>query len=155
MPLDELLLDNEPFFAEVARLLSQGHRVTLRAWGDSMFPFIAGGKDSVVLSKSKDIGVGDIVLAALPDNRYVLHRVYRMQGDGFVLMGDGNLQATERCGKKHVQGKVVRILRGGRPVDCTSKAAHRKAAVWRWLLPVRRYLLFALRKFLLPNNRFL
>ena len=153
MSPDELLLDNEPFFAEVVRLLSQGHRVTIRAQGNSMFPFIVGGRDSVVLCRSKDIGVGDIVLARLPDGRYVLHRVYRVEGDGFVLMGDGNLQVTERCGKDRVLGKAVRILRGNRTVDCTSRSAHRKAALWRQLLPVRRYLLYALRLCLKRNDR--
>ena len=142
---DELLLANEPFFTEVAYMLSQGRCVTIRAKGDSMFPFIVGGRDRVVLAKSNDIGVGDIVLARLPGGRYVLHRVYRVEGDGFVLMGDGNLQATERCRKEHVQGKAVRIIRDDRFVDCVSPGEHRKAAVWRWLLPLRRYLLRALR----------
>ena len=140
-----MLLDNGLFFAEVARLLSQGHCVTIRAQGNSMFPFITGGRDSVVLCRSKTVGVGDIVLAGLPDGRYVLHRVYRVQGDMFVLMGDGNLQATELCSKDRVLGKAVRIMRGNHTVDCTSKCTHRKAALWRRLLPVRRYLLYALR----------
>lgn len=119
--------------------------VTIRAQGKSMYPFIRGGRDLVVLGKSEDVRVGDIVLAELPDNNYVLHRVYRVQGNELVLMGDGNLRATERCRKEHVLGKAVRIRRGDRQVDCTSGAERRKAAVWRWLLPVRRYLLYVLR----------
>lgn len=129
-------------------MLSQGHCVTIRAKGNSMFPFITGDRDTVMLRKAEDVAVGDIVLARLSTG-YVLHRVYSVQGEWITLMGDGNLQATERCRRKDVLGRAVRIIRGDRPVDCTSKAALRKAAVWRCLLPVRRYLLYALRKF--PN----
>ena len=138
-------MDNGSFFAEVVRLLSEGNRVTIPAKGDSMFPFIVDGRDSVVLCSSEDIAVGDIVLAGLPGGRYVMHRVYRVEAEGFVLMGDGNLQAMECCGKDQVLGKAVQILRGRHIVDCTSRAALRKAALWRWLLPLRRYLLYVLR----------
>lgn len=147
-----LTISNELFFSEIKQVLSRNGAVTIRAKGESMYPFILNGSDQVVVCKSGDIGVGDIVLAELADNRYVLHRVYRAQGDCFVLMGDGNLQATERCPIGKILGKVVQIRRGDRLVDCTSKAAHRKAAVWRRLLPVRRYLLFALRRCSRHNN---
>lgn len=142
---DELLVDNPMFFMEVRRMLSRKHSVTMRAKGNSMYPFILDGCDEVVLHRSTDIKAGDIVLAELLDSRYVLHRVYRVQGDRFVLMGDGNLQATEQCRKENIVGKVVQIIRGGCFVDCTSKAAYRKASLWRRLLPMRRYLLFVLR----------
>lgn len=142
---DELLVDNPMFFMEVRRMLSRKHSVTMRAKGNSMYPFILDGCDEVVLHRSTDIKAGDIVLAELPDSRYVLHRVYRVQGDRFVLMGDGNLQATEQCRKENIVGKVIQIIRGGCFVDCTSKAAYRKASLWRRLLPMRRYLLFVLR----------
>lgn len=142
---DELLVDNPLFFMEVRRMLSRNHSVTVRAKGNSMFPFILDGCDEVVLHRSTDIKAGDIVLAELQDSRYVLHRVYRVQGDRVMLMGDGNLQATESCQKENIVGTVVQIIRGGRFVDCTSKAAYRRAALWRRLLPVRRYLLYVLR----------
>ena len=52
---DELLLNNELFFSEVSRQLAQGRVVTLRAKGTSMFPFIADGRDKVVLRKTEEV----------------------------------------------------------------------------------------------------
>ena len=142
---DELLLNNDLFFIEVNRMLSKGCRVTMRPQGDSMIPFIKGGRDSVVLQKTKEVDTGDIVLAHIPEKGYVLHRIYKMEGEQLVLMGDGNLRATERCRKEDVLGKVVRILRDGQYVESSSFAERLKARCWRRLLPLRRYLLFVCR----------
>lgn len=141
MQPDELPVNNDAFFAEVEQMLAQGHSVTLRGRGGSMYPFIADGRDSVVLSRAAGLQVGDIVLARVPGKGYVLHRIYRLQGDRLTLMGDGNLQATEQCRKADVRGRVTEILRGGRRVECGSRAERFRAACWRKLLPVRRYLL--------------
>lgn len=147
MPMlpDELLLNNDLFFIEVTRMLSQGRSVTLRAKGKSMYPFISGGRDTVELRKTDTLSVGDIVLAEVPERGYVLHRIYKMEGEQLVLMGDGNLRATERCRKEDVLGKVVRILRDGQYVESSSFAERLKARCWRRLLPLRRYLLFVCR----------
>lgn len=146
MLANRLLLDNGQLFSEVAQLLEQGYSVTLRGKGNSMFPFIRDKRDSVVLWKTKDITVGDIVLAQVAERGYVLHRVYKIEGERLTLMGDGNLRATERCRREDVLGKVVRILRNGRYVECSSFPERFKVECWRRLLPVRRYLLFVCRR---------
>lgn len=146
MLADRLLLDNGQLFSEVAQLLEQGYSVTLRGKGNSMFPFVADGRDSVVLQKAEHVGVGDIVLAQVAERGYVLHRVYKAEGERLTLMGDGNLRATERCRREDVLGKVVRILRNGRYVECSSFPERFKVECWRRLLPVRRYLLFVCRR---------
>lgn len=145
MQPDKLLLSNEPFFAEVTRMLSEGSSVTLRAKGNSMYPFIADGRDSVVLQKAEKVAAGDIVLAYVAGKGHVLHRVYKIEGEWLTLMGDGNLHVTERCRKTDVAGKAVSILRNGRSVECSSPCEHIKALCWKKLLPLRRCLLFLLR----------
>lgn len=142
---NELLLNNDLFFIEVTRMLSQGRSVTLRAKGKSMYPFISGGRDTVELRKTDTLSVGDIVLAEVPERGYVLHRIYKMEGEWLTLMGDGNLRATERCHREDLLGKVVKILRNGRCVECSSFAERFKSGCWRLLLPIRRYLLFVCR----------
>ena len=71
---EKVTLPNDMLLADVVSLLSSGHTVTLRAKGDSMFPFIVGGRDCVVLQRSRSVRVDDIVLARLPGRGYVLHR---------------------------------------------------------------------------------
>lgn len=127
-------------------MLQSGHSVTMRAKGNSMFPFIRSERDSVVLERKQEIAVGSIVLARLQNGSYVLHRVYRLEKEAVVLMGDGNLYATERCHRNEVVGVVTQIIRDGRQVDCISRKERFKAWGWRKLLPIRRVLLFVARR---------
>lgn len=146
MPTRELLLDNDLFFTEILRLLDDGTTVTLRARGRSMFPFIVEGRDCVVLSRCRRVAIGDIVLARLPEQGFVLHRVYGLEGDRLLLMGDGNLRATEQCRRDEVLATAVRILRNGRSISCDSRSERWRAALWRRLLPLRRVLLALCRR---------
>lgn len=110
---DKMTLPNDMLLADVVSLLSSGHTVTLRAKGDSMFPFIVGGRDCVVLQRSRSVRVDDIVLARLPGRGYVLHRVYGTAADTFVLMGDGNVCGTELCRAEDVCGTVLKSYATG------------------------------------------
>ena len=144
----KLLLENNTFFTEISHMLTEGHTVTLRAKGNSMFPFITGERDSVVLQKQKEIYKGDIVLAYIPEKTYVLHRVYRIKDDTVILMGDGNVYAMEKCSKKDIQGTVLKIMRNGRTVCCNSPTERCKVWFWQLLRPLWRYILAACRQWI-------
>lgn len=127
--------------------MKEGHAVTLRTKGYSMLPFIVGGRDKVVLQQAVSWQEGDIVLAHLPEGRYVLHRIYRLSEEDVILMGDGNLQATECCKQSDIVGKAVQIIRDGRVVDCHAAGERWRARLWRWLLPLRRYIVWIYRRY--------
>ncbi|MBR0310109.1 MAG: S24/S26 family peptidase [Paludibacteraceae bacterium] len=126
-------LPNEIFIPEVARLVSEGKQVVFTPTGQSMRPYIEGGVDSVTLVKPEALAVGDIVLAEIQPQHYVLHRIYGLQGEQVTLMGDGNLQGCEHCHSKDVLAKVscIRSPKGRRkPLT--------KAWLWRHMLHSRR-----------------
>ena len=136
-----MVVPNEILLEEAADLLSKGIEVILMTKGNSMLPFIRGEKDSVNLKKYDTVKAGDIVLARIAPHRYVLHRVIQVEGDRITLMGDGNLVGTESCRLPDVLGTVQEIIR---PDGSTRKVTD--GAVWRKLLPVRRYLLAIYRR---------
>lgn len=139
----KMLLPNAWLLGEVERLLEDGQNVTLKATGNSMLPFITGGRDTVTLQPPQaPLQAGQIVLAHLPEERYVLHRILHTDGTNLVLMGDGNLSETESCHRNAVKGVVTSILRNGHTIDIQTKSEQRKAKAWQRMLPVRRYLLF-------------
>ena len=78
---DKLLLPNNLLLRELEEMLADERTVMLKATGNSMLPFIVGGRDSVLVRRPsgiKSLQTGRIVLAHLPDSRYVLHRIVRM-----------------------------------------------------------------------------
>lgn len=144
--MKRVVVPDKELIPEICRLVDGGAEVVFTPRGVSMLPFIRGEKDSVVLAKISEVGVGDIVLAKLSQDRYVLHRIIGLSGDKVHLMGDGNIKGTEICKKDDLQAVAVRIMKGNRIIDCNSPLHRRKAELWKQLLPVRRYLLAIYRR---------
>ena len=119
--------------------LQEGKLVAIVPQGISMLPFIEGGVDQVFLLKKEKVEMGDIVLVEYK-GKHILHRVYAIDGEKVVLMGDGNLEGTEEVMVEEVMGTVVEIVHKGR------RRKPGKAWLWRHSLPLRRYLLKIHRK---------
>lgn len=136
--------DNDILIPEFERLLKQGYIVEFSPKGESMRPYIEGGRDSVILKHSKHPVVGDIVLAKVSTS-YVLHRVVKRNGDQLILRGDGNLHGQEICRTNDVLGKVVSIIRN--IGEHSHEVAPSRAFCWRHMpVWVRRYGLKIYRK---------
>lgn len=137
--MDKRTFPNEVLLEEAAGLLNEGREVCFTPKGNSMLPFIRGGKDSVVLKKLPTVSVGDIVLVRLP-GRYVLHRVVAINNEELTLMGDGNIRGTEQGSLPDVMGTVTSIRKGERNV------VPGKGRLWRAIKPLRRYILALYRR---------
>lgn len=134
-------IENDILIPELARLLASGKEVRFTPSGVSMRPWIEGDKDSVILAPVKTVPRrGDIILAQVETlcgrQTYVLHRLVRIEGEKFVLQGDGNLGGEEYCILPDIIGRVIRIEspRGRRKMLT-------RGYLWYWLKPVRKYLL--------------
>ena len=113
---DRMFLPNALLLGEVEKTLADGRSVELNATGNSMLPFIIGGYDTVFIRPQFQAGqlrVGHIVLAHLPDSRYVLHRIVSISDTEVVLMGDGNIHVTECCQPTDIIGVVTEIIHKG------------------------------------------
>lgn len=139
--MERTLSSDDANLTQIPQLLEEGKVVILkRPKGVSMLPYIRGGVDSVKLRKVEGLQVGDIVLA-LFRGRPIVHRVIAIDGNKVTLMGDGNLQGTERGDISEVLGIVDEII--------TPSGRHRKPGngrLWFRLLPVRKYLLKVYKK---------
>ena len=145
---------------EAIRLVEEGVSVTLPVNGSSMLPFIIGGKESVILQQPPKQGgqdgspqsadrlkVGDVVLAWVDGNRYVVHRIIRIDGDRVTLMGDGNLVGTERCSLSDVKAIATHVVDSDeRPHDLYTSRRKVGVRLWWLLRPIRRYLLAIYRR---------
>ena len=129
-------VDNDILIPEMGILLKEGKEVRFTPTGVSMRPFIEGEHDTVVLRHLPLVRVGDIILAAVNENKYVLHRVIAIDGEAITLQGDGNLSGTEQCQSKNVLGTVVQIIRpNGKAKRIT------RGRLWYYLRPFRKLLL--------------
>ena len=142
-----LTLPNEELLPFLIGELEQtpGKTVTLPLRGNSMRPFLKDGRDKALLTLPTNPQVGDAVLARIGHSRYVLHRIVDIDGQRVTLRGDGNI-ATEQCRLADVKATAIGFYRhGSRRLDSTAGLKWRCYSwLWTRMLPLRRYLLFAL-----------
>ena len=145
--MGKVILPNEVLLGEVARLLGEGREVVMTPKGRSMLPFIRGEVDRIKLQQPEGLKVGDIVLAYF-ENRYILHRIVAIHRDEITLMGDGNLEGTERGDLSNVVGKVVEVI-------TPDHGQHKPGRAWLWrhTLFLRKYQLKVYRKWNKLKNK--
>ena len=138
-----LVVANE-FLAEAAETLKQGKSVKVRIDGQSMYPFIKGGRDLVeIVPLAAD---AEMPAWCCPfycwEGRYMVHRYIGSEGDECLMLGDGNLVRVERVKRSEVVGLLRYIYRpDGSVQDCTDARWLRRGAWWYRLRPLRRFLL--------------
>ena len=141
-----LRLTNKDVFDTLGTACAEGSEISFVPSGMSMYPFIVGGRDTVILSAPRDISKGDIVAARIPPHgECVLHRVYKVYGRELTLMGDANLEAVENCTLGDVVAKAVAIVRNGRRVPLSARRERLAAAAWIAMRPVRKPVLYVVR----------
>lgn len=140
---------NPLYVASIKQLIDEGHTVEFPVRGWSMRIFVEHERDKAVLvpCEGDKLKVGDVVLAHIGNEVYVLHRIIAAHGEHLTLMGDGNISGTESCTRCDVIALVSAFRRkGSQHLDKVSSLKWRAySKVWVALCPMRRYLLLAWR----------
>lgn len=140
-------MTDEQIIKEAVRLVADGVSVTFPVKGRSMIPFIIGGRESVVLQKPGNLQRGQIALAQVGPDRYVVHRIIKVDPDRITLMGDGNIRGTESCLPSNVLAIATHVVDDkGQRRTLESKGQMFKARVWYVIRPLRRIILAILRR---------
>lgn len=139
----KLVVPND-FFEAAAETLRNGTAVRLHVDGQSMYPFIHGGKDEI------EVVPYDGVTPPEPwccpfyqwEGSYMIHRFIGMNGDKWQMLGDGNIYRIEEV----PQSEIIGILRtiyhpDGTTQDCRDKRWLRRAEWWYRLRKIRRFLI--------------
>lgn len=140
-------MTDEQIIQEAVRLVQDGVSVTFPVKGRSMLPFIIGGRESVILQKPGSLQRGQVVLAQVGPDRYVVHRIIKIEPDRITLMGDGNICGTESCTPSNVLAIATHVVdEKGKRRTLESKGQMFKAKVWFRIRPLRRIILAVLRR---------
>ena len=140
-------MTDDVIIKEAVRLVQDGVSVTFPVKGRSMLPFIFGGRESVILQKPESLRRGQVVLAEIAPDRYVVHRIIKIETDRITLMGDGNICGKESCPPDKVLAIATHVVdEKGNRRPLYSKARNAKAKLWYHISPLRRYILAILRR---------
>ena len=78
--------------------------------GTSMLPFIYE-TNHVILANPTNLKKNDIIFYQRNDGNYVLHRIYQIKKEHYVLLGDNQINKEEPIYYKQIIGKVIAIKR--------------------------------------------
>lgn len=108
-----MILPSRELMPVIRAALERGQRVRMTVTGSSMLPFLRDG-DVVELEPAPAPRLGDMVLVQCPEERNVLHRVVRVDGDAFFLRGDAQRHCEGPFTSDAVLGRVTTVWRNGR-----------------------------------------
>lgn len=142
------IIPNEILLPEVARLIEEGHTVTIVVRGNSMNPFLVDRRDRIVLGgfTTDDLQLGTAVLARDTTGRIVFHRIIHRNGEKLILQGDGNLAQTEETSTDQVMGLMTAAIRKEKRYPADGKVWKYYSYWWLKLTPIRRWLLAIFRR---------
>lgn len=115
--------------------------------GDSMFPMLVEGRDSVVIVppefplKKYDVPV------YRRDGHYTMHRIVKVTDKGYVICGDNRTHLEKDITDQDIIGVLAAFYHNGKLIICTEKAYIRYAKKVCRSLPIRAIKNFAKRIF--------
>lgn len=113
--------------------------VTIYLEGNSMMPLIRRGKDPVTIAPLQEpLHIGDVVLITTGAERYIVHRIWKINGENLQTLGDNCINPDPWITKDHVLGQVVCYSRNHVKHRLDTATARFWGRVWMAAFPLRK-----------------
>lgn len=128
----------EELMEPLLELLEETEAVPLVISGGSMSPFLVHRRDTVYLSKvQQPLRRGDMILYRRDSGAYILHRIYRVDGDTYTLIGDAHTQPEPGVRPDQVLAIVTAVRRKGKLLGPGSFWWTFFEKIWIRMVPLR------------------
>jgi len=139
----------------ICAALGRNQHVRLTATGSSMYPFIRSGDVVELEPLHLPPVVGDLVLAKCPAGsgaeRYVLHRVIRVQAGEYFLRGDAQKDWEGPFTRGDLLGRAILRYRHGRVRRLDQGLWRYLGLAWNHCAPFNGWLVQLTRQFQRPS----
>lgn len=132
-------VDSALLMEQYRALLETVDVLPLEVSGSSMTPFLAPGRDSVLLAKpGETLRRGDIALYQRESGAYVMHRVYRRERDGsYTMLGDAQRAFERGIRREQILAVACAAVRKGKEQKPGCFWWDFFARVWISVVPLR------------------
>ena len=132
------ILEPEELAESLPQLLEEVEAVPLVISGSSMTPFLVHGRDTVYLSGVKEpLKRGDMAFYRRENGRCILHRVYRVEGACYTMVGDAQTQLEPGIRQEQILARVTAVRRKGKLLQKGSFWWDFFEKIWIRAVPVR------------------
>lgn len=121
---------------EIAPLIQadvkRGTDIRLTVTGNSMYPMLRGGKDSVILTAPLPYTLKKYAIPFYrrDNGQYILHRIIRMKNGLMSVSGDNQTCVEYPVGQHQVIAVVKGFYRGNRYIPCSNPLYRLYAWLW-------------------------
>lgn len=138
----EVKIKTMNIFPLITELLEKGQSTKITVSGDSMYPFLRDGIDSVELSKGRfeDLKRGDIAMFRRRDGAYVMHRIYKRNNGNIFIVGDAQKWIEGPLQKDQFIAVVNHIWRKNKKISCNNIWYKLTSLIWLVLRPCRLHI---------------
>ena len=98
-----------PFLRE---MLDMGKEIRLTVTGNSMFPLLRNGRDSVLLKKTEQVKKPQVVLYLGENDEVILHRIIKKTKQGFMILGDNQTHIDGPIPPERILAVLTGFYRG-------------------------------------------
>ena len=133
----------DTYMPVLCELLAQGKEVSLTITGNSMSPFMAHGRDEIMISPPDGCWKkGDMAFFRRINGQYVMHRICRVDGEGnCFFVGDAQQYIEGPVCPEQIFGKITKVKRKGKWIGPGDFWWEFFEHVWIHMIPVRRGLM--------------
>lgn len=133
------VLPPEVLVEQLLDVMEQAQMLPLVVSGNSMSPFLVHGRDTVYLSKvTAPLKKGDVIFYRRDNGAYILHRICRMEGESYCLVGDAQYLIERGIRRDQVLAIVTAVRRKGKLLQKGSFWWDFFERVWLRVIPLRR-----------------
>ncbi|WP_144023709.1 S24/S26 family peptidase [Paenibacillus sp. FSL H8-0548] len=131
-------------------MLEDNLDVLIPVSGNSMYPLWKHNRDSVVVTSCNPYALkkGDIPLYRRASGQVVMHRIIRVNQDGYDMCGDIETQIEYNLPKDNIIAVVKCFTRKGQDYSCTHFGYKMYSFLWIRLRPLRRFFLKGYREWM-------
>ena len=132
------MIKADDWVGAVLPLLKEGKSVKIKPTGGSMMPFITGDRDMVEIKETNPfLKRGDIILYRRINGQYVLHRIFKVRGDEYYLLGDAQKDVEGPIKREQIVAQSRFYYKNGKRKDNDAFFMKIKYTLWFWLRPIR------------------
>lgn len=124
---------------DLEQLLQNGYIIRLKPEGYSMYPLFVPGRDEALIEQVpiSSFKKGDVALYRRDQSILVLHRICKIDSNGFYMVGDNQSEIEGPLRPDQLKGKLVGFVRKGRSYSTKHLLYRIQSVLWLFLLPVR------------------
>ena len=135
-------MDSNDKFFNIEQLLRDGNTIKIKPQGYSMYPLFFPDRDEAVIEPVDPATLrrGDVALYRRRESILVLHRIWKIRGQSFYMVGDNQTEIEGPLEADQFLGKLCAFVHNGHSVSVKNPLYRMLTSLWLLLRPFRPFL---------------